>query len=250
MLQKVPAGADRFVSEQYADQIASLLETWSSALRAFPQSMEPLEKLFGEGFSGSSFAVGEKRQLRSGAIEVCKTIFSPSSVTRHQFCEELRSQLSGFSKINTADFQITRIDANLPRITTRVRYELVGSGNEFHSQECCGDWEIEWEAFSGESRITNWKLIEETRSRTATPVFADVGSSAFSGCTSYMDQLLHGSDYWRTVLDGASGIDIYGHNGISVGDISNDGFDDLYVCQPAGLPNRLYRNRGEDIIRI
>ncbi len=25
----------------------------------------------------------------------------------------------------------------------------------------------------------------------------------------------------------------------------DDGFDDLYVCQPAGLPNRLYRNRGD-----
>jgi tetratricopeptide (TPR) repeat protein len=57
--------------------------------------------------------------------------------------------------------------------------------------------------------------------------------------------LLRGADYWRTVLDGACGIDIYGHNGISVGDIDGDGFDDLYVCQPAGLPNRLYRNRGD-----
>ncbi len=47
------------------------------------------------------------------------------------------------------------------------------------------------------------------------------------------------------MLDGASGIDIYGHNGVSVADIDNDGFDDLYICQPAGLPNRLYRNRGD-----
>ena len=62
---------------------------------------------------------------------------------------------------------------------------------------------------------------------------------------SYSSQLLRGVDYWRTVLDGACGIDIYGHNGVSVGDIDNDGFDDLYVCQPAGLPNRLYRNRGD-----
>jgi hypothetical protein len=38
---------------------------------------------------------------------------------------------------------------------------------------------------------------------------------------------------------------VYGHNGVSAGDIDNDGFDDLYVCQPAGLPNRLYRNRGD-----
>ena len=30
-----------------------------------------------------------------------------------------------------------------------------------------------------------------------------------------------------------------------MGDIDNDGFDDLYVCQPSGLPNRLYRNRGD-----
>ncbi len=57
--------------------------------------------------------------------------------------------------------------------------------------------------------------------------------------------MLPGVDHWRTVLDGASGIDIYGHNGVSVGDIDGDGFDDLYVCQPAGLPNRLYRNRGD-----
>ena len=85
---------------------------------------------------------------------------------------------------------------------------------------------------------------EETRSRAAAPWLADVTSLAFGSNASYSSQLLHGVDYWRTVLDGACGIDIYGHNGVSTGDIDGDGFDDLYVCQPAGLPNRLYRNRG------
>ena len=37
-------------------------------------------------------------------------------------------------------------------------------------------------------------------------------------------------DDWRTVLDGACGIDVYGNNGIASGDFDNDGFDDLYVC--------------------
>src|SRR6202035_3066879 len=36
-----------------------------------------------------------------------------------------------------------------------------------------------------------------------------------------------------------------GHNGVSFADIDGDGFDDLYVCQPAGLPNRLFRNRAD-----
>ncbi len=66
--------------------------------------------------------------------------------------------------------------------------------------------------------------------------------------------MLLGVDYWRTVLDGACGSDIYGHNGVSVADVDGDGLDDLYVCQPAGLPNRLYQNRGdgtfEDITEI
>jgi tetratricopeptide (TPR) repeat protein len=57
--------------------------------------------------------------------------------------------------------------------------------------------------------------------------------------------LLRGVDDWRTVLDGAVGIDIYSNNGVATGDFDNDGFDDFYVCQPAGLPNRLYRNRGD-----
>ena len=39
--------------------------------------------------------------------------------------------------------------------------------------------------------------------------------------------------------------DSNGHQGVSVGDADGDGLDDLYVTQPSGLPNRLYRNRGD-----
>ncbi len=75
--------------------------------------------------------------------------------------------------------------------------------------------------------------------------FIDVTSQALGGTESYTSQMLRGVDYWRTVLDGACGIDVYGNNGVAAGDFDNDGFDDFYVCQPAGLPNRLYRNRGD-----
>ncbi len=76
-------------------------------------------------------------------------------------------------------------------------------------------------------------------------MFIDITSQTLGRAESYKDQMLRGSDYWRTVLDGACGIDVYGNNGVAAGDFDNDGFDDLYVCQPSGLPNRLYRNRGD-----
>jgi tetratricopeptide (TPR) repeat protein len=122
----------------------------------------------------------------------------------------------------------------------------VGTGNDFCREQRVGHWKLEWEASSsGEFRLLTWQTLDETTSRSLTPIYADITAQALGTNSSYADQMLRGVDYWRTVLDGACGIDIYGHDGVSVADIDNDGFDDLYVCQPAGLPNRLYRNRGD-----
>ena len=82
-------------------------------------------------------------------------------------------------------------------------------------------------------------------SRAREPIFIDVTSKVLGQTESYKNQMVHGADYWRTVLDGACGIDVYGNCGLAVGDFDNDGLDDLYVCQPAGLANRLYHNRGD-----
>jgi len=44
--------------------------------------------------------------------------------------------------------------------------------------------------------------------------------------------------------DGAVGVDVYPTTRCR-GRLRHDGFDDFYLCQPAGLPNRLYRNKGD-----
>ena len=62
---------------------------------------------------------------------------------------------------------------------------------------------------------------------------------------SFREQLIPGNPYWRARLDSACGIDVYGNQGIAVADIDNDGVDEIYVCQPGGLPNRLYKIRAD-----
>ena len=176
---------------------------------------------------------------------------------RDSFLQELQFSMSSFSKIVTAEFQVTGIETTSTSpsqppatVNTRVRYELVGTGNGYYREQRVGYWDLEWEASAPSSappefRLRRWQALDETRSRSLAPVFIDITAATLGRNPSYAAQMLRGADYWRTVLDGACGIDIYGHNGVSVADIDNDGFDDLYICQPAGLPNRLYRNRGD-----
>ncbi len=240
---KIKAGLDEFVSERYHDQIAAILSRWRTNLaEAVEQSLTP-------EFLGVSFDPVESRILRSGpALEVRRVVFAQQpTLAREAFLTAVRSSLSALTTIHTAEFQVVGIGMQ-PNggVRTRVRYELVGSGANFHREQRVGFWDMEWVAAQpGEYRVRRWLSGEETRARSAKPWFQDIAPSVFERAPSYRDQLLRGIDHWRTVLDGACGIDVYGHNGVSIGDIDGDGFDDVYVCQPAGLPNRLYRNRGD-----
>jgi len=273
-LLKTQAGLDAFVTEKYQDQIAALFAGWSSSLLQSPPDTRAVEKILTSDFSGSSLRPIESRVVRSGAaLEIRKNKFTRgTALGRGAFLQELQSAMSSFSKILTAEFQVVGISVipaalsgantdgkdavrtagadagatKIPqlRLQTRVHYEFVGSGRDFFRAQRVGHWDLEWEENSaGNFLLKNWWGLEETTSSATDPIYIDIAAQALGSNPSYASQLLHGVDYWRTVLDGACGIDIYGHNGVSVGDIDGDGFDDLYVCQPAGLPNRLYRNR-------
>jgi tetratricopeptide (TPR) repeat protein/peroxiredoxin len=265
LLLKTQAGLDEFITEKCHDRIAAIFTEWSSGLLRSPQEVDAITKVLAPDFVGASLQAIDSRVVRSSSpVEVRQNKFSSQiNLGRDAFVQELKAATAAFSSIITAEFQVTSIVAGssppsqLPeRLLTRVRYELVGTGNGFHREQRVGQWEIVWASppatlssmrspTSGEFQIRSWRAIDETRSRAASEVFVDIAALALGSNVSYSAQMLRGVDHWRTVLDGACGIDIYGHNGVSVADIDNDGFDDLYVCQPAGLPNRLYRNRGD-----
>ncbi len=259
LLLKTQAGLDDFVTEQYAAQIAAILAQWSSGLLQSPQNVRAIEEVLLPAFSGYSSQPVASRVVRPGpAIEVRHNSFQhETTLTREAFLQELRSTMSRFSQLLTAEFQVTGIDAgSMPgtalspgQLQTRIRYELVGTGHGFYREQRVGYWQLTWErSASGEFRVRIWQALDEAQSRSVGsggPCYLDITAAALGGNASYSSQLIHGTDYWRTVLDGACGIDIYGHNGVSIGDMDGDGFDDLYVCQPSGLPNRLYRNRGD-----
>lgn len=251
VLRLVAPGSDEFTIEGYSFEIAARLDELSHRLKESPRSGKWLAQLCNSAVQFNAFVPARQQSLRnSHGIEVVRREFSPALLSgRDQLLREIDASLATFQHLDVADLQVfeCREVAGSPlTLESKVRYELAGARADRMREERIGEWAIRWTRDgSGSWQILRLTALSETVSRADGPVFIDITSHALGENDSYRQQLLHGADYWRTVLDGAVGVDVYGNNGVAVGDFDNDGFDDLYVCQPAGLPNRLYRNRGD-----
>ena len=123
-----------------------------------------------------------------------------------------------------------------PLASDVIRFEVASEKNGSLLYRV-GHWKVRWER----GRIVEFHSLEEHVASASKPYFRDVTGTVLGPVDSFQQQLAKGIPYWRSRLDPASGIDIYGSNGVAVGDIDGDGFDEVYVCQPGGLPNRLYK---------
>ena len=251
VLRYVDPGSDEYITEKYAAEIARRLEEWGQELRSGTSASSVLAQFLDASLQAASLVPGQEKKLRSGdGVEVFQRTFSDqAALGREQFLQEMQKYLAPLGRLRTAELQICGIeqisDAPL-NVRIDIRYDLLGQHGDTGLEERIGYWLTEWTYDdAGGWRAFRWTATEETLSRAPLPIFLDVTQQALGQTESYRNQMLHGMDYWRTVLDGATGMDVYGNTGLAAGDFDNDGRDDLYICQPPGLPNRLYRNRGD-----
>jgi Flp pilus assembly protein TadD len=219
--QYILPGADQFPEEQTA---FSIREALSSALRSGELPLAATA-------SGSSVC---PRSFEKITDDVSLARFDAADT---DLAEGWRRWVESLGDVRRAHFSVlpdrdgskaVRGQDWPPHSGYLIRYEIAGtlSGRLFHR---VGYWTLAWDA----GRITSFAPVSEEITSAAEPWFRDV--------TEFDAQLARGIPYWRARLDPATGIDIYGSNGIAVGDIDDDGIDEVYVCQPGGLPNKLFK---------
>ncbi len=250
VMRLVEPGLDGYLTEKYATEIEGQLQQWGRSLCASGDASAGLAGLVDAGIEASDFVVQNQRTLRSsfGVTVVRRDFGETTTHGRDAFLSHVAAWLGDTQHMETAEFEIYGIEetAESPiTVRTEIRYDLVALRADGRREERIGSWEIEWHSAEQGWIAQRWLAREETVSAIEQPAFLDVTASALGETESWKAQMLFGADYWRTVLDGAVGLDVYCNNGVAAGDFDGDGFDDLYVCQPAGLPNRLYRNRGD-----
>lgn len=258
VLRFAEPGSDEYALEGYAAQIAERMQEWSLELRQRSAVVAILSTLVEPSIQTDALMVIREKALRpSDGIEAVQREFAAEILRdKESFLSGVKTYLAPLAAIEVADFEIfdiSRLTETPLVVAARIRYELVGTRRDGKREQRAGVWQTRWRRTHDTWRAVAWTASTEVVTRAMGRFFLDVTTHALGKTDSYRQQLRHGADYWRTVLDGSSGIDVYGNTGVAVGDFDNDGFDDVYICQPSGLPNRLYRNRGdgtfEDVTR-
>ena len=142
------------------------------------------------------------------------------------------------------EFKVYRIHTDGPSLLTRANVQIVGRTEAGILQQTA-TWRCRWSKSSatGPPRLAHIEVTsyEETVSQIGGSLFSDCTESVLGNNSSFREQLLPGLDYWGSRIPLKLGmLDPTGKHGISVADVNGDGLEDLYVIQPAGLPNGLY----------
>ena len=205
-------GEDEFAGEKQAAEVAAHLRRLVET-RALPLA---------EGFAGLSPMPARYRTAGEG-VQIAEYDSRDSD-----FGRGLEGWIESLKEIRSSRFYVLAEE--------QVRYEIA-STREGTLHYRVGHWQMSWK----DGRLARFRPLNETLVSVTRPLFEDITGLVFGGVASFQEQLRRGVPYWRARLDSACGIDVYGNNGIAVGDIDNDGWDEIYVCQPGGLPNRLYK---------
>ena len=141
-------------------------------------------------------------------------------------------------------FEQKTVHIEAARGTATTRHYIEHSGVTTNGTvEQHATWRCQWDhAADGAPRL-NAILVEdyeETISNVpSTTWFRDVTRSAFRNTPAYQRQFAHGLNHWLKRIETTFGMYVFAEYGLAIGDVDGDGLEDIYICQPGGLPNRL-----------
>lgn len=141
-------------------------------------------------------------------------------------------------------FKIYRVEIKSEAAVTRTDFQFSGNGPDGFVQQNA-TWLCHW-IYQADSDVPLLKRIEllefEEAVAHSSPgrLFVDCSQAVLGHDDSIREQLSRGADYWKYRLQAELKVSPYGHHGLVVGDVNGDGLEDVYLCQSAGQPNRLF----------
>lgn len=104
------------------------------------------------------------------------------------------------------------------------------------------EFETSWEigATDREAALAGVRLLAYEEVDGPVGLLPDYAEEVFGGTPLWREHALFGTEDYATRVDRLFGHSFIGAHGLAVGDLNEDGRDDLFLCQQGGLPNRLW----------
>ncbi|MCI0652305.1 MAG: VCBS repeat-containing protein [Planctomycetes bacterium] len=163
----------------------------------------------------------------------------------------LRAPFAGGSDIKFT-FKVFQIEPGAAATKVGLLISAFGKVGERRLQQNA-TWQSEWTNAQGAPP----KLLSVQVSNFEEASCALAGETLFSDCTeaalgkldAYQQQIRQHVMHWMANLDVVNGVTVSGHKGIAIGDVNGDGLEDLYSCQPGGLPKKLFLQERDGSLR-
>lgn len=259
MQQDIDPSSDGWDSEVFAERAGNQLKHLGNIFLGDRQEAEQLDHYLASGFSCTPLRPAAlEASFQEDDLEV-RTATQLPNATELEGTSGFKEATAELSKPFEAaqdkhvKFKVFRVYLDENWIETTTYFEL-GGDTPTGSLQQNATWRCRWERdLTAEApKLLSIQITEfsETECRNAQQtLFSDCTRSIFHGLEAFEQQLAFGIDYWRSRLENYLNIYYDGHHGLSVADVNGDGLDDLYVCEPGGLPNRLFLQQADGTLQ-
>ncbi len=258
MLELADPSRDTWESEERGAQAQARLTELARLLRSEVEGAE-LEPLVGDGFSCSPLRPETFETVFQEAFFLVRRAASSDAEVEEgrgpmEFARALQALAAVFDPPPRVEFKTYRVMelAAAERSSASEKTERSSASDEgaFETEAfytACGEsdegliqanaiWRCRWSAEPVRLLSVHVRDYEEVLVPSGRTVFADAPLTGLKDAGAW----LLGIGDLRERLDTRLGLPILGHPaGIAIGDVNGDGLEDLYLCQPGGLPNRL-----------
>ncbi len=230
-------------------------EAWPTELitKRVGEQLNRLKAALKAGGSLPNGLFSKKIQFEAIRPDQLETVFEDAQMlvlrangtaTRKSGVAELSRSLAPYTGFQAA-FKLFGIESLTDTARTTISVSL-SNGTQQESATWICDWTQDDPPLLQSLQVHHYEsTVFKTQGDTPERAFNDCTEAVFADVQAYEDQLAHGIDHWVARIESAFGINVSGWEGLALGDVNSDGLDDVYVCQPGGLPNRLFIQKSD-----